>query len=730
VKTTPFRQPIRVVVALGDLVLLLVLARYLNGTVLPPFGISGLWFYAAFAALLLGDFLIEPYFTRPADAIANGVALVIAVSSVASSSAQVSATALDAGRIFFLIYGFLIVGLAITAIGLKDRTGRMRLVASYSTSIISRVGSSRVVFSALLFAVGFAAFAHDSGKVAMLYLGWIVIFVVRPLDAVVAWWRSLFGSRALTGHGVVEVLEDPGTVVARLTSDARPVVGTRVKLGSSDEHATVVDTTRILDESLVRIAVPANMIVSVGDRVTVLRDSSPEKVVGHVSQGSDIQDLTVDTSVQVPDAGLVEGRLLSVPIRGQPVLYQITDGQITTAKLAGITRDIIRVTARKLGLWHQETSTFEQISWVPDPGALVKLSVELGEAAFAPANIGHVPSTSYGIAVDIHQAVMYNTAIIGILGIGKTHLAWELIQRALASGIKVVALDITGKYSEHLADLFSGEKEEEIEASIQARIAGNLENATVRNNEAGNLRDFIQAVGEVLERFVSGPELLLILNPNRFDVSRMQGNPFQGRANLLVRLTMVEITHYIAEKLLTLVQSANPQPQVGKAAVWLVLEEAHSLVPEWNSTTSEAERQAVNGTARALLQGRKYGYGCLLVTQRTANVTKTILNQCNTIFGMRVYDATGMEFLENYIGPSYAKLLVSLKDRCAVVFGRASSCNAPIIVELNDATAFEVGFWETEKESILNKIAQAGAGQAPSAPIAEQPNVDPDEIPF
>ncbi|MGH2957298.1 MAG: hypothetical protein ACRDL6_09920, partial [Solirubrobacterales bacterium] len=116
-------------------------------------------------------------------------------------------------------------------------------------------------------------------------------------------------------------------------------------------------------------------------------------------------------------------------------------------------------------------------------------------------------------------------------------------------------------------------------------------------------------------------------------------------------------------------------------------------VPEWNSTVNEAEKQAVNGTARALLQGRKYGFGSLVITQRTANVTKSILNQCNTVFALRVYDATGMGFLENYIGPHYAQLLASLLDRQAVVYGRASSCNAPIIVELNDADRFTDGFW-------------------------------------
>ena len=62
------------------------------------------------------------------------------------------------------------------------------------------------------------------------------------------------------------------------------------------------------------------------------------------------------------------------------------------------------------------------------------------------------------------------------------------------------------------------------------------------------------------------------------------------------------------------------------------------------------------------------GLGCLLITQRTANVTKTILNQCNTIFAMRTFDDTGKEFLSNYIGRDYAGVLPSLSERHAVLF--------------------------------------------------------------
>jgi DNA helicase HerA-like ATPase len=78
----------------------------------------------------------------------------------------------------------------------------------------------------------------------------------------------------------------------------------------------------------------------------------------------------------------------------------------------------------------------------------------------------------------------------------------------------------------------------------------------------------------------------------------------------------------------------------------------------------------------------------LLITQRTANVTKTILNQCNTVFAMRTFDDTGKEFLSNYIGGGHASRLPSLRGRHAVFFGRASSCENPVMIRLNDRQDF------------------------------------------
>jgi len=148
-------------------------------------------------------------------------------------------------------------------------------------------------------------------------------------------------------------------------------------------------------------------------------------------------------------------------------------------------------------------------------------------------------------------------------------------------------------------------------------------------------------------------------------------------------LTQAEKTRVVAEELFKILMKI-PLADEKKAKVLLVFEEAHSLIPEWNSVASEGDKSATNGTAKVILQGRKYGLGSLVITQRTANVSKSILNQCNTIFALRVFDDTGKGFLENYIGEDYADTLATLEERHAIAIGKGLKLKQPVIIQLND----------------------------------------------
>lgn len=79
--------------------------------------------------------------------------------------------------------------------------------------------------------------------------------------------------------------------------------------------------------------------------------------------------------------------------------------------------------------------------------------------------------------------------------------------------------------------------------------------------------------------------------------------------------------------------------------IMIVLEEAHTIIPEVFGAGFDYDTQWVVGRiGQIALQGRKYGVGLLVVSQRTALVSKTILSQCNTFFTYSLIDQTSLNF--------------------------------------------------------------------------------------
>jgi len=119
--------------------------------------------------------------------------------------------------------------------------------------------------------------------------------------------------------------------------------------------------------------------------------------------------------------------------------------------------------------------------------------------------------------------------------------------------------------------------------------------------------------------------------------------------------------------------------------------------------------------AQIALQGRKYRVGLLVIAQRTATVSKTVLTQCNTIISFSCFDETSINFLSNFYGRDYAELVPNLPSLHAVAFGKGIRSARPLIVEI----PFD--------ESKAHPTAPA------VTPSTEQPDefgLDVDDIPF
>src|SRR5436309_7350469 len=125
------------------------------GSWIPPTSERGIWFYAALAALLLGNLLVTPFFTKPADAISYAVASLVTLLTVnawgVSSTSGFDRFTWSAA----MLYIILVLAAAVLAISLKDSPRPFAEKAARSALMLAdAAGSPRAVFSAVfLFAL-------------------------------------------------------------------------------------------------------------------------------------------------------------------------------------------------------------------------------------------------------------------------------------------------------------------------------------------------------------------------------------------------------------------------------------------------------------------------------------------------------------------------------------------------------------------------------------------------
>jgi len=72
----------------------------------------------------------------------------------------------------------------------------------------------------------------------------------------------------------------------------------------------------------------------------------------------------------------------------------------------------------------------------------------------------------------------------------------------------------------------------------------------------------------------------------------------------------------------------------------LICDEAHLYVPSRREEMNPLQRRALDNFERIAKEGRKYGIGVFLISQRPSDVSTTILSQCNNIISLRLTNKT------------------------------------------------------------------------------------------
>ena len=114
--------------------------------------------------------------------------------------------------------------------------------------------------------------------------------------------------------------------------------------------------------------------------------------------------------------------------------------------------------------------------------------------------------------------------------------------------------------------------------------------------------------------------------------------------------------------------------------VLLVCEEAHRYVPNRGEAQYEAAQEAIRRIAK---EGRKYGVGLLLVSQRPSEVEATVLSQCNSWIVLRITNDADREHVRSILPDSMSgltKMLSGLRRQEAIFVGQAAMLPSRILI--------------------------------------------------
>ena len=130
----------------------------------------------------------------------------------------------------------------------------------------------------------------------------------------------------------------------------------------------------------------------------------------------------------------------------------------------------------------------------------------------------------------------------------------------------------------------------------------------------------------------------------------------------------------------------------------LFCDEAHLYIPERQSS-SAGEAFAVSAFERIAKEGRKYGVGLVVISQRPSEVNRTVLSQCNNLVAMRLTNGDDQAVVRRLLPDSlggFSDLLPVLDTGEALVVGDASLLPTRVRIQKprNQPNSGTVAFWD------------------------------------
>ena len=275
------------------------------------------------------------------------------------------------------------------------------------------------------------------------------------------------------------------------------------------------------------------------------------------------------------------------------------------------------------------------------------------------------------------------------------------------------------------------------------QIADHVDALSADTSANPNVANFIATLTLRIRSMLADRQLAQVIAPENPPTLENWLSGLLGTANAesgqvaIVDLSLVpsETTHIVIAVLARLVFEASQryrkQHAQGKALpTVLVLEEAHTFVRGGgggdDANIVSAARLCREAFERIAREGRKFGLGLVLSSQRPSELSPTVLAQCNTFLLHRIVNDSDQNLVARLVPDSVGGLLrelPSLPSRQAILLGWAAPI--PVLVEVDELPdsqrpqSADPDFWKVwtlaeERAVDWHTIAEEWSGTSPA----------------
>lgn len=676
----------RFIILVASIIIFVALHYYIKGEILPTTDTKDIWFYSGLGAMLFSLLFIEPYFTSPKNALTNSLPLLLVFLAIKKDFIN--------PLIWWVIFCF-IVGIMFLSIGCmslseygknKSEEHKINKISDFIKNIVILLGQGKILYSSVFIATLLLYYGgsnqEDNLYALIMFILWFFVILINPKNL-----RNAFSFnqkiKNINAIGEIFAVHSSKVYLVKIFEDKKNIAQfSTIKFTNYQGkllQGFIFDIYQLNNQQWAKICIIDNLSQDEKEIqpnvVYQISDSNLEDkintFVGIVSENSNILKINFEYSKKERD--LEEGDLLKIEIGEKIIFYQVVNGITQSEILESKNQNgFIKGEAVQLGEWDNDSLSFKKFGWVVDMYSPIFKVEKIGcneNFAYPQYRLGYIPKTNIPSVINLNEAISHHIALIGVTGSGKSFLAREIIKQ-LMQDTKIICVDFNNefvKYFENIKNIIEENSVVELQKSINLLIIGHEKfgNKQEKENMQKYDKEIKTSFKNSIQTFLDSEET----NITHFELP-----------DLVNTTAILEYTKYFFKAIFDMARNN----ETNNKKILIVIEEAHTIIPEWNfiGNNDKTSQSVINTISQIALQGRKYNIGFMVIGQRTANISKTILTQCNTMICFQAFDETNFNFLGNYIGKDLASTLPFLKQHHAIVAGKALQSNLPLIVDV------------------------------------------------